>query len=343
MDKTSEDRINEMIEAVMKVARGDYSVQIELSDKNDDLDSLAMGLNMMIDDVRHEMTECKLAENEKERILHNLQERYKELNCLYGIDETSRREGITIEEVLKEIVRLIPPGWQYPEITGSCITFEDRKYKTRNFKETKWMQRTDIIVNNKKTGLIEVCYLENKPGSDEDPFLKEERNLINAIAERLGQIIERKKAEEALKKLSSAIEQTADQVVITDKEGVIEYVNPAFDKLTSYTKEEVIGKTPRILKSGKHKKSIYKELWETILSGRSYRYVFINKKKGGELFYEEKTITPIKDAQGNITHFVSTGDPPPGQKQYADYLKFAENPVRKHRGRKNPRDVLCTP
>jgi PAS domain S-box-containing protein len=501
-----------------------------------------------------DITERKLAEKEKERILDSLQERYKELNCLYGIDEVIRREGTTIEKVLKEIVRLIPPGWQYPEITGGCITFEDRKYKTRNFKETKWIQRADIIVNNKKAGLVEVCYLEERLERNGDSFLKEERNLINAIAERIGQIIERKQAEkelssseerlrilfedapdayylndlkgnfldgnkaaekiigykkeeltgksflklkllspaqlpraaaglarnalgrasgpdefvikrkdgsqipveirtfpvkikgkavvlgiarditerkraeqeinllstamrtsvdaicvaspadgrlmfcndaflkqwkvkgdyhslsyvdcfntppgsdvlekaaeatlaggwtgeltakamdgqtfpvfvttspvvdkernvvgmlgiitditerkqaeESLKKLSSAIEQTADQVVITDKEGVIEYVNPAFEKLSNYTKEEMIGKTPRILKSGKHKKSIYKELWETILSGRPYRCVFINKKKGGEIFHEEKTITPVKDAQGNITHFVSTG------------------------------------
>jgi PAS domain S-box-containing protein len=254
-----------------------------------------------------DITERKLAENEKEKILRSLQERYKELNCLYGVDEINRREGITIEEALKKIVRLIPPGWQYPEITGGCITFEDRKYKTRNFKETKWMQRADIIVNNKKAGLVEVCYLEEKQEINGDAFLKEERHLINAIAVRTGQIIEQKRAEELLKKLSSAVEQTADQVVITDKEGIIEYVNPAFEKLTSYTKEEVIGKTPRILKSGKHKKSIYKELWETILSGRPYRYIFNNKKKGGEIFYEEKTITPIKDAQGNITHFIATG------------------------------------
>jgi len=271
-----------------------------------------------------DITERKQAENEKERILHSLQERYKELNGLYGINEISRREGITIREVFKEIIRLIPPSWQYPEITGGCITFKGKEYKTRNFKKTKWMQRADIIVNNEKAGLIEVCYLEERPERDGDPFLKEERNLINAIAERLGQIIEQKLAEELLKKLSSAIEQTADQVVITDKEGVIEYVNPAFEKLSSYTKEEAIGKTPRILKSGKHKKSIYKELWETILSGRFYRYVFINKKKGGELYYEEKTITPIKDAQGNITHFVSTGRDITGRKQAEEALRQAK-------------------
>ena len=142
-----------------------------------------------------DITESKQLQIEKEGILHSLQERYKELNCLYGIDEISRREGITIEEILRDIVRLIPPGWQYPKITGGCITFEGREYKTRNFKKTKWMQRADVMVNNKKTGLVEVCYLEKKQEIDEGPFLKEERNLINAIAARIGQITERKRLE----------------------------------------------------------------------------------------------------------------------------------------------------
>jgi len=146
-----------------------------------------------------ESADLKQAEEEIERILHRLKERYAELSCLYGIDEISRKEGVTIEESLKEVAQLMPPAWQYPEITGSCITYEDKKYKTRKFKETKWMQRANIIVSNKKAGLVEVCYLEKKPKIEEGPFVKEERNLINAISERLGQIIERKRAEEEIR------------------------------------------------------------------------------------------------------------------------------------------------
>jgi two-component system, sensor histidine kinase and response regulator len=120
-------------------------------------------------------------------------------------------------------------------------------------------------------------------------------------------ITERKQAEEALTKLSSVVEQTADLVVITDKGGIIEYVNPAFEKFTGYTKEEAIGKTPRILKSDKHNEKFYKKLWGTILSGNVFHAVLINRKKDEELYYEEKTIIPIRGTQGNITHFVSTG------------------------------------
>ncbi len=120
-------------------------------------------------------------------------------------------------------------------------------------------------------------------------------------------ITERKKMEEELRKLSSIIEQTADHVMVTDTSGRIQYVNPAFEQLTGYTAEEALGKHARILKSGKHSDDFYRNPWRTILAGKVFREVMINRKKNGELFYEEKTITPIKDEQGHILYFVSTG------------------------------------
>ena len=120
-------------------------------------------------------------------------------------------------------------------------------------------------------------------------------------------ITERKRGEEILKKLSSVVEQATDLVFITDYDGVIEYVNPAFERLTGYTKDESIGQTPRILKSGKHTPVEYKQLWETIRAGKVLQGTVVNRKKNGELFYEEKIIAPLRDKQGSITHFVSTG------------------------------------
>ena len=111
--------------------------------------------------------------------------------------------------------------------------------------------------------------------------------------------------EEQLKKLSNAVEQTADSVVLANKQGVIEYVNPAFEKTTGYTREEALGQTPRILKSGMHDRSFYKKLWGELLSGNSYRGTIINRKKNGQLYWSEQTITPIKDKNGNITNFVT--------------------------------------
>ncbi len=120
-------------------------------------------------------------------------------------------------------------------------------------------------------------------------------------------ITETRQAEEALQTLSSAVEQTADQVIMTDREGRIRYVNPAFEKHTGFTREEVMGQTPRILKSGTHPAAFFEKLWATLVRGEVFRGVFANRKKDGTPYYEEKTIAPIRDPQGRITHFVSTG------------------------------------
>ncbi len=120
-------------------------------------------------------------------------------------------------------------------------------------------------------------------------------------------ITRHKEAEASLLKLSSAIEQTADSVVITDTKGVIEYVNPAFEKTTGFSREEALGKTPALVKSGRHDRAFYNVLWSTILRGEVFRAIFTNRKKDGSLYYDEKTITPLRNGSGRITHFVSTG------------------------------------
>jgi PAS domain S-box-containing protein len=120
-------------------------------------------------------------------------------------------------------------------------------------------------------------------------------------------ITHRKHAEAAIRQLSRIVEQTEDTVVVTDSKGVVEYVNPAFERLTGFTKDEALGKTPNILKSGLHNGQFYKTLWNTILNGAIFQSEIANRKKNGELYYEVKTITPLRDTQGKITHFVSTG------------------------------------
>src|SRR4029077_2083060 len=102
-----------------------------------------------------------------------------------------------------------------------------------------------------------------------------------------------------------AIEQSADMVLITDRAGVIEYVNPAFEALTGPAREEAIGQAPRLLKSGQQSPELYQELWATIMSGNVFRGVLANRKKSGKIFYAEKSITPLRDAEGKITHFIS--------------------------------------
>ncbi|MEK6767725.1 MAG: PAS domain S-box protein, partial [Gemmatimonadota bacterium] len=139
---------------------------------------------------------------------------------------------------------------------------------------------------------------------------EEEEDLLVAVEdvteeERLA--AHARRATEQLAKLSSVVKQTADLVLVTDRAGVIEYVNPAFEALTGYLSEEVVGRTPRIFKSGKYQAPFYDALWKTILAGKTFRAVVVNRKKNGELHTVEKTISPLRDERGEITHFVDTG------------------------------------
>ncbi len=162
--------------------------------------------------LARDITEQKKASAEKETLLHDLEERIKELNCLYSLSQLEDKPGITVEEILHKIVSLIPPGWQYPDITCARVVYEDMSFSTKNFKETKWKQSARLIVNSKEMGSVEVCYLKEMPECFEGPFLKEERDLIEAIAERLGKIIERRWTEKILQDSLEKIYQSQIEV-----------------------------------------------------------------------------------------------------------------------------------
>lgn len=110
---------------------------------------------------------------------------------------------------------------------------------------------------------------------------------------------------EMVEPLVRAVEQSADLVMITDRKGIIEYVNPAFEALTGYAKQEAVGKHSRLLKSGEHGDTFYEDLWRTILAGEVYRGALADRKKNGEIFFLEKTITPVRDANQEIVRFIS--------------------------------------
>ena len=135
--------------------------------------------------------------------------------------------------------------------------------------------------------------------------LKEELDEQNKRLK--SEIEEHKRAETELRKLSGVVTQSPADIMITNAEGVFEYVNPSFEKNTGYTKEELLYKeTPRILNSGQHDSAFYKKLWDTISSGKAFYSEVVNKKKNGQLYSGKQVISPIHDLEGNISHFVST-------------------------------------
>jgi PAS domain S-box-containing protein len=159
-----------------------------------------------------DITEQKQAEEALREKTHDLGERVKELNCLYNISHVVEKTDISLEETLQETVDLIPLSWQYPKITCARLILQDQTFTTDNFNETVWKQASDIMVHGERIGALEVIYLEERPGSDEGPFQKEERSLINAIVERLGKLIERKRAEVALKQERDKLQDALTKV-----------------------------------------------------------------------------------------------------------------------------------
>ena len=134
----------------------------------------------------------------------------------------------------------------------------------------------------------------------------------------------RKIAEESLRKLSRAVDQSPNAVVITDHDGKIEYVNPKFVEVTGYAAEEAIGKTPGILSSGETERAEYAALWEAISSGAEWRGVFHNKRKDGSLYWADSTISPVRDDQGRITHFIGIAQDVTRKRATENRLRQAE-------------------
>lgn len=279
-------------------------------------------VNTVIELLHEEIKQRKLVEQENQRLLHERNERIKELTALHSTALLFQDETITLPELLQKIVALLPPAWQYPEITEARILYGDIEFTTLDFHQTVWTQKTEFITSYGKNGCIEVVYTEERPVEVEGPFLAEERNLINSLAEMLKYFLEHKHSEEAMKKLSIAVEESYDWVLITDRYGHIEYLNRAVTEITGYTKEELMGKNPKLLKSGKHDEEFYKNMWTTMLSGHAFRAILTNRKKDGSLFEVFHTITPLKDSKGTITHFIATAKDLTQQRQFEEKLNY---------------------
>lgn len=135
-----------------------------------------------------------------DRLVDELKERAKELNCLYDVQETLSKPGISIEDAFKEIIEIIPPGWQYSEICQSEITLGEMTFRSLGFVKTPWVQSSDIVVQDQVAGQISVYYTEERPDLDDGPFLREERRLINTIADQMGNYVLHKRLQDVFER-----------------------------------------------------------------------------------------------------------------------------------------------
>ncbi len=253
--------------------------------------------------IWHDVTEYKHVEKALRKKTHDLGERVKELNCLYGIANLVEQQDVALEEILQGTVDLIPPSWQYPEITCARVIIQGREWRTKNFRETIWKQVGDIKVHGEPSGILEVYYLEERPAIDEGPFLREERNLINAIAGLTGRIVERKQGEEALRaseeKYRTLLEITSEGCWLINSELKTIEVNAALSKMLGYSQDEMIGKTPFDFVDDENRKIFIEQTSKiSVTAHRSYEITL--KKKNGEDLPTYFNATTIRGKSGEV-------------------------------------------
>lgn len=186
----------------------------------------------------HEITERKILEGEIKFQSLDLEERLKELNCLYSVSKLTKETERSLKEVFLEVIDLFTLTWQYPEITCARIIFEEKTFTTDNFRETIWKLSANIDLNGNRAGIVEIFYLEEKPSIFEGPFLKEERNLIDAVAKELGDFIKLKRAQEALEESEERYRTLFEDIPIglyqTTPDGRFIAANSAFLEMLGY-------------------------------------------------------------------------------------------------------------
>ncbi len=184
-----------------------------------------------------------LLEDQVNKRTHDLRERVKELNCLFNISRIIGEKIDALETIFRDVVNLIPSGFQYPDITCARLTIGGNKYATPNWQETSRKLDNIITSQGKEVGCLEVCCIEERPQLDEGPFLTEEHSLLAAICERLGKVITRYTAEKAAKesqeRYSALFDRSLEIVYIHDFNGNLLDANPAALELLGYTREEI--------------------------------------------------------------------------------------------------------
>ncbi|MCD4834144.1 MAG: PAS domain S-box protein [Bacteroidales bacterium] len=283
--------------------------------------------------------------NKQKNEFESLYEEYKTISEDLHASQDKVKES---EEKLKSIFRAAPTGigvvkdrviqnvnQYFCEITGyskdeligrNAILLYTNEEEYNKVGKEKYEQ-----IKEKGTGTVET-QLKRKDGKIIDVLLSftpfDQDNWSKGITFTALDITEQVKAEEELRKLSTAVKQSPSVIAITDLKGNLEYVNPKFSENTGYPSEEVIGQNPRILKSGNLPDDIYKELWNTISAGKEWRGEFHNKKKNGKFFWEAASISPIFNKHGKIINYIKVAEDITDRKQAEDRIKESEEKLR---------------
>ena len=301
--------LSRLEQAALKVAKGDLDQPLE-TESRDEIGQLADTLQTMISSI-------KAITASRDELNHEILERGR------------------VEEELHDTVKLLQSAesigrsgsWSF-DIASGKETWSEGEYRIHGIPQSEEVsyQRHLQLVHPKDRDRHDAVFQKNLL-SRGDHFTQQYRIVLDDETVRYVQaeyevfrdddgnavfvqgtdrdITERRKVDKQRELLMSAVEQAAETIVITDRDGNIQYVNPAFETLTGYSSQEARGNNPSILKSGKHSDQFYKEMWEVLLAGDIWSGHITNKKKSGELFDEEVSISPMRDEEGITTHYVA--------------------------------------
>jgi PAS domain S-box-containing protein len=279
-----------LVAASRRLASGDLSARLGLRQGRGELSVLAQAFDDMAEALERRETQLRQSEQRYRTIFENT-----------GTAMVLIEEDTTVSLVNSKFETI--GGYSREEVEGKKSWTEwIVPEELERLREYHWKRRLDPVAAPREyeTRLVD------KDGNLHDVLVnvtlipETQCSLLSAL-----DITERKRAEQELRLLSMAIEQAAETIVITDTEGTIQYVNPAFEHTTGYLRAEAIGHNPRVLASGRHEAAFYEEMWAALKRGEVWMGNFINKRKNGTLYEEEAVISPVRNAAGEIAHYVA--------------------------------------
>ena len=284
---------------------------------------LVSGARLNIDNGNKALLTFKDVTEEKQSkiLLQNNEEKFKNLADLTFEGIIIHNNGIAVD-INRSFEKMF--GYNRNDLIGK-ITLEflyPKKYHKLIRENRKKRNLVPIEIEGiKKDGTVFPIEITGRD------FITEDNKIFRVGSVR--DLTDKNRIQTQTNKLTTAVEQSANTIIITDVDGTIEYVNPKFTEITGFTLEEVIGKNPRILSSGKQSKEYYAKMWKTIKAGETWHGAFQNKSKSGVLFWEQVTITPIKNDIGEITNFLAVKEDITKRKLAEEKLKEATQRIKK--------------